>query len=40
MDTLYQELGCDVAGIAVKAVKALKERPLIERISDGHDKLA
>lgn len=32
MDALYEELGCDLATVAVKAVKALKDRPLIDRI--------
>ncbi len=32
MDALYEELGCNLADIAAKAVDALNERPLIDRI--------
>jgi DNA-binding MarR family transcriptional regulator len=34
MDALYDELGCNLADVAVKAVEALHDRPLIERIRD------
>ncbi|MEE2526371.1 hypothetical protein V0U79_08330 [Hyphobacterium sp. HN65] len=34
MDALYKEIGCDLADMAVKADRALKDRPLIERIRD------
>jgi DNA-binding MarR family transcriptional regulator len=34
MDTLYDELGCDLADIAVRAVKALQDKPLVERVPD------
>jgi len=32
MDALYEELGVDLASVAVKAVKALQERPLVDRV--------
>ncbi|HCR66923.1 MAG TPA: hypothetical protein DIW38_10475 [Oceanicaulis sp.] len=32
MDALYDELGCNLADMAAKAVTSLKDRPLIERI--------
>lgn len=32
MDALYEELGVDLASVAVTAVKALQERPLVERV--------
>jgi len=32
MDALYDEVGCNLADIAVKAVEALQDRPLIERV--------
>ncbi len=32
MDALYDELGCNLAGMATEAVRSLKARPLIERI--------
>jgi DNA-binding MarR family transcriptional regulator len=38
MDALYDELGCDLAEMAVKAVRALQDRPLIERIGDTHPR--
>lgn len=38
MDALYAELGCDLADMAAKAVKALQDRPLIERIGDKRRK--
>ena len=34
MDELYAELGVDMASVAVKADKALRERPLVERIGE------
>ena len=34
MLALYDELGCDLANIAVKAVNALDDSPLIERIGE------
>lgn len=33
MDELYAELDCDLARVAVKAVKALKDRPIAERVN-------
>ena len=35
MDALYDELGCNLAEMAVRAVASLKDRPLIERIETG-----
>jgi len=34
MDALYEEIGCDLAEMAVKAVTSLKEKPLVDRIAD------
>lgn len=34
MDALYEELGVDLASVAVKAEKALRARPLVERVGD------
>lgn len=37
MDALYDEIGCNLADMASRAVKSLKDRPLIDRIADDHD---
>jgi DNA-binding MarR family transcriptional regulator len=40
MEALYEELGCNLADMATKAVEALQDRPLIERIGESRSSRA